>query len=71
MPPAEVPSFFEVFFALPEHHRWAYLTSRDDLAATVAAMNALFGRAGWGLRRRLVGPALRPPLRANDPVPAP
>jgi lycopene beta-cyclase len=71
MPPADVPAFFEVFFALPEHHRWAYLTSRDDLAATIAAMNALFGRAGWGLRRRLVGPALRPPLRANDPVPTP
>ena len=56
MPPEEVPAFFEVFFALPERHRWAYLTGRDDLAATVAAMNALFGRAGWGLRGRLVGP---------------
>jgi lycopene beta-cyclase len=60
-----VPAFFEVFFALPEHHRWTYLTSRDDLAGTVAAMNALFGRAGWGLRGRLVGPALRPALREN------
>jgi lycopene beta-cyclase len=69
MPPAEVPAFFEVFFALPERHRWAYLTGRDDLAGTVAAMNALFGKAGWGLRRRLVGPALRPPLRANAQVP--
>jgi len=70
MPPAEVPAFFEAFFALPEHHRWTYLTGRDDLTATVAAMNALFGRAGWRLRRRLVGPALRPALRANAPVPA-
>jgi lycopene beta-cyclase len=69
MPPEQVPAFFEVFFDLPEHHRWAYLTGRDDLTATVAAMNALFGRAGWGLRGRLVGPALRPPLRENDPVP--
>ena len=51
MPPEEVPAFFEVFFELPEPHRWAYLTGRDDLAATVAAMNALFGRAGWRLRR--------------------
>jgi lycopene beta-cyclase len=65
MPPDEVPAFFEVFFALPERHRWAYLTGRDDLAGTVAAMNALFGQAGWGLRGRLVGPALRPPLRTN------
>jgi lycopene beta-cyclase len=60
MPPDEVPAFFEVFFGLPERHRWTYLTSRDDLGATIAAMNVLFGRAGWGLRRRLVGPALRP-----------
>jgi lycopene beta-cyclase len=71
MPPEEVPAFFEVFFELPEAHRWAYLTGRDDLAATVAAMNALFGRAGWRLRRRLVGPALRPALRENAAVPAP
>ena len=71
MPPEEVPAFFEVFFELPEPHRWAYLTGRDDLAATVAAMNALFGRAGWRLRRRLVGPALRPALRENAAVPAP
>jgi lycopene beta-cyclase len=71
MPPEEVPAFFEVFFALPERHRWAYLTGRDDLAGTVAAMNALFGRAGWGLRRRLVGPALRLPLRENASAPVP
>jgi lycopene beta-cyclase len=71
MPPAEVPAFFEVFFALPERHRWTYLTGRDDLGATVSAMNALFGRAGWGLRGRLVGPALRPGLRKNDPVGTP
>jgi lycopene beta-cyclase len=71
MPPAQVPAFFEVFFALPERHRWVYLTGRDDLGATVAAMNALFGRAGWGLRGRLVGPALRPGRHENAPVPAP
>jgi lycopene beta-cyclase len=60
MPPAKVPAFFDVFFGLPDRHRWTYLTRRDDLGATVAAMNVLFGRAGWGLRRRLVAPALRP-----------
>ena len=64
MPPEEVPEFFEVFFALPERHRWAYLTGRDDLPGTVAAMNTLFARAGWGLRRRLIEPALRRPVRA-------
>ena len=70
MPPDEVPAFFEVFFALPERHRWAYLTGRDDLAGTVAAMNALFGQAGWGLRGRLDRPraaALRADQRLGQP----
>lgn len=67
MPPAEVPGFFEVFFSLPEHHRWAYLGGRDDLTGTVAVMGALFGRSGWLLRSRLVLPALRP---AAPPRPA-
>lgn len=67
MPPAEVPGFFEVFFALPERHRWAYLGGRDDLAGTVAVMGALFGRSGWRLRTHLVSPALR---RAAPPEPS-
>lgn len=61
MPPVQVPDFFEVFFALPARHRWAYLGSRDDLGATLATMGALFVRSDWPLRWRLVGPALRPP----------
>lgn len=60
MPPAEVPDFFEVFLALPDRHRRAYLGHRDDLAGTLAVMAALFDRADWPLRARLVGPALRP-----------
>ncbi|MDT7612767.1 MAG: lycopene beta-cyclase [Pseudonocardiales bacterium] len=64
MPPDEVAGFFEVFFALPERHRWAYLSGRDDLAGTAAVMGALFRRAGWRLRTRLVGPALMPPAPA-------
>ncbi|WP_214369622.1 lycopene cyclase family protein [Pseudonocardia sp. H11422] len=67
MPPAEVPTFFEVFFGLPARHRWAYLTGREDVIGTVAAMNALFGRAGWMLRGRLIGPALLPPAPGADP----
>lgn len=65
MPPEQVPAFFEVFFDLPARHRWSYLTGRDDLRGTIATMNALFGRADWGLRGHLIGPALRPPLRDN------
>ena len=69
MPPAAVPDFFEVFFALPPRHRWAYLGGRDDLAGTVAVMGALFGRSGWRLRARLVTPALLPPAPAEaEPI---
>jgi len=66
MPPEEVPGFFDVFFALPERHRWAYLTGRDDVTGTLRAMVALFGVADTRLRGRLVLPALRRPLRSND-----
>ena len=66
MPPQEVPAFFEHFFTLPEDHRWAYLTGRDDLAGTAAAMAALFRESNWRLRRHLVLPALMRPLRTNE-----
>jgi hypothetical protein len=61
MPPPEAPGFFEVFFALPEQHRWTYLTGRSDLRGTAATLGSLFMQADWRLRRRLVGPALLPP----------
>ena len=66
MPPEEVPDFFDVFFALPEHHRWAYLTGRDDVPGTLRAMGALFAASDTRLRGRLVLPALRRPLRSNE-----
>jgi lycopene beta-cyclase len=69
MPPADVPAFFEVFFALPDRHRWSYLTARDDVRGTVATMSALFRAADGPLRRRLVTPALLPPLRTNEAAP--
>ncbi|MBW0098628.1 lycopene cyclase family protein [Pseudonocardia sp. KRD-184] len=65
MPAEEVPGFFEVFFGLPERHRRAYLSGRDDLRGTLVTMTALFGSADGRLRRRLVGPALLPRLRDN------
>jgi lycopene beta-cyclase len=64
MPPAEVPLFFERFFALPEQHRWAYLTARNDVPATAATMAALFAKADWRLRARLVVPVVLPPAPA-------
>jgi lycopene beta-cyclase len=65
MPPARVPDFFEVFFALPERHRWAYLTGRTDLRGATATMGALFARADWPLRARLVLPAVCRPARPD------
>lgn len=59
-PPRQVPSFFDVFFALPQRHRWSYLTGREDVSGSAAAMAALFTAAPWWLRRRLVLGALDP-----------
>jgi lycopene beta-cyclase len=67
MPAAEVPAFFEVFFRLPDRHRWSYLTGRADVRGTAATMGALFTAADWRLRARLVGPALLPPAGAEPP----
>ena len=66
MPPTDVPTFFEQFFALPENHRWTYLTARDDVRGTAAAMNCLFRTSGGRLRRHLVTSAIRPPVRTNE-----
>jgi len=59
-PPLLVPEFFDVFFALPQRHRWAYLTGREDVAGSAAAMGALFAASPWWLRKRLVLGALDP-----------
>lgn len=59
-PPGLVPKFFDVFFGLPQRHRWAYLTGREDVQGSAAAMAALFAASPWWLRRRLVAGALDP-----------
>jgi lycopene beta-cyclase len=51
--PEETAAFFERFFALPPDRQRAYLSGRDDLAGTAAAMVALFAAAPWSLRRRM------------------
>lgn len=66
MPPADLPAFFEQFFTLPEAHRWTYLTARDDIPGTLAAMGCLFRSSKRRLRRQLVIPALLPPLPTNE-----
>jgi lycopene beta-cyclase len=69
-PPGLVPEFFDVFFALPERHRWAYLTGREDVSGSAAAMGALFAASPWWLRRQLVLGALDPrtPCALDDEV---
>ncbi len=66
MPPQQVPEFFDVFFGLPERHRWAYLTGREDLAGMAAAMRALFAASPWPLRRHLVLRGLDLRRRPNE-----
>lgn len=68
MTPADVPGFFEQFFELPESHRWNYLTARDDIRGTAAAMNALFWTSDGALRRHLVSSAFVAPVRTNDEI---
>lgn len=57
--PAEVPDFFAAFFALPVHHQQAYLSGREDLAGTAAAMRAVLPRLPGRTRRRIVRAAVR------------
>ena len=66
MPPNDVPVFFERFFALPDVHRWTYLTARDDVRGTAAAMNSLFWASKGRLRRHLVTSAAFPLLPAQS-----
>lgn len=53
LPPADLPVFFDTFFALPVTTQRAYLSGRDDLPGTAAAMTSLFGALPWRLRRTL------------------
>lgn len=53
LPPQDLPIFFDAFFALPIARQRAYLSGRDDLPGTAAAMSALFAALPWRLRRRL------------------
>jgi len=57
--PEETADFFELFFDLPPHLQRAYLSGREDLAGTAAAMAALFRAAPWSLRRTLAAATIR------------
>jgi lycopene beta-cyclase len=66
MPPGDVPGFFEQFFLLPDSHRWTYLTAREDVRGTAAAMNSLFRASSGPLRLHLVTSAVRRPVQSNE-----
>ena len=53
---AEHEEFFDLFFALPDRLRRAYLAGRADLAGTAAAMAVMFAHAPAHLRRKMVNP---------------
>lgn len=53
---AEHEEFFDLFFALPDHHQRAYLSGRADLPGTAAAMAAMFRAAPTHLRRKMIRP---------------
>lgn len=61
LPPARVPAFFDRFFALPDHHRRAYLSSREDVATALAAMCAVFAGLDPALRLHLIAGTLLGP----------
>lgn len=63
MPPARVPCFFDRFFALPPHHRRAYLGAREDVGQALAAMLAVFGELDSSLRVHLIAGTLLGPGR--------
>ncbi|MGW6936796.1 lycopene cyclase family protein [Lentzea sp. NPDC054927] len=50
----ETRDFFELFFQLDGGLQRAYLSGREDVRGTVAAMTALFRRAPWRLRVKLM-----------------
>jgi lycopene beta-cyclase len=58
LPPAQLPAFFEGFFALPDRRRRAYLSGRTDFAGTAAAMTGMFATTSWPVRLRLIGSSL-------------
>jgi lycopene beta-cyclase len=54
MPPAALPKFFELFFALPEDRQRAFTSAREDLPGNAGMMAEIFRYAPWDLRTRLI-----------------
>ncbi len=52
------PDFFELFFDLSPELQRRYLSEREDVGGSVAAMAALFRAADWPMRARIAGNAV-------------
>ncbi|GAA5077737.1 lycopene cyclase family protein [Nocardia iowensis] len=70
LPPADVPVFFDAFFALPADSQRAYLSGRTDLSGTVTAMRRLFTTLPPPLRRRVAAATLWIPIRSRIRMPS-
>jgi len=53
MPARAMPEFFDEFFTLPDDLQRAYLSGREDVRGTSAAMITLFRTASWRIRRAM------------------
>lgn len=53
LPAADLPAFFEMFFRMPENRQSHYLSGREDVRGTAAAMAGLFKGAPWATRTRM------------------
>lgn len=65
LPPADIPVFFDAFFAMSADSQRAYLSGRTDLGGTVTAMRRLFTSLPPPLRRRVAGATLGVPIRSR------
>ncbi|KAA8885837.1 lycopene cyclase [Nocardia colli] len=70
LPPADLPVFFDTFFAMPPAAQRAYLSGRTDLTGTVTAMSTLFGALPPQLRRRVAAATLGIGIRSRIRIPS-
>ncbi|MFI6166877.1 lycopene cyclase family protein [Nocardia sp. NPDC051052] len=70
LPPADLPVFFDAFFAMPTSAQRAYLSGRTDLTGTVTAMRTLFGALPPQLRRRVAAATLGMGIRSRIRMPS-
>ncbi|WP_280422895.1 lycopene cyclase family protein [Nocardia carnea] len=66
LPPSELPGFFDTFFDLDIDLQRAYLSGRDDLPGTLAAMTRLFAALPGRTRARLAAATLHLPALSHS-----